>query len=330
MIGEREVVVRGADRHDDERDLEPFEEHTFERQHERVPVEARGHRAAPRADELLDVALEDLRPRRAAGCSPRRAAAPCAATGARASAAGSRRRRGSVSSGSSVSAGPRSATTTASAAKATAMPSRTECQPRVNAAASTIVSASTISTAHARKVAATRITLRMGPKGYGTISRWPRTFSAPSSSRAASSRSPASTATGAARPAATTSACTRVCAVMTAEFLEFSRAHGNDLSTPMPEHGFAGLVARRPLVPVRVALAGGLRGGHGARGPVAATHARTLEWCSLAALRRTRPSSSARVPSERRSTNRGRPPGAPGRPARRPRIPGGRSRRETP
>ena len=33
-----------------------------------------------------------------------------------------------------------------------------------------------------------------------------------------------------------------VCAVMTAEFLEFSREHGNDLSTPMPAHGFPGLV----------------------------------------------------------------------------------------
>ena len=32
-----------------------------------------------------------------------------------------------------------------------------------------------------------------------------------------------------------------VCAVMTAEFLEFSRSMGNDLSTPMPQYGFAGL-----------------------------------------------------------------------------------------
>jgi hypothetical protein len=32
-----------------------------------------------------------------------------------------------------------------------------------------------------------------------------------------------------------------VCAVMTAEFLEFSRAVGNDLSTPRPDLGFAGL-----------------------------------------------------------------------------------------
>ena len=32
-----------------------------------------------------------------------------------------------------------------------------------------------------------------------------------------------------------------VCAVMTAEFLEFSAARGNDLSTPRPEWGFPGL-----------------------------------------------------------------------------------------
>ncbi|WP_282063181.1 DUF2237 family protein [Roseobacter litoralis] len=32
-----------------------------------------------------------------------------------------------------------------------------------------------------------------------------------------------------------------VCAVMTAEFLAFSKYLGNDLSTPRPEFGFAGL-----------------------------------------------------------------------------------------
>ena len=32
-----------------------------------------------------------------------------------------------------------------------------------------------------------------------------------------------------------------VCAEVTAEFLEFSRANGNDLSTPQPEAGFPGL-----------------------------------------------------------------------------------------
>ncbi len=33
-----------------------------------------------------------------------------------------------------------------------------------------------------------------------------------------------------------------VCAVLTAEFLAFSAARGNDLSTPRPEFGFPGLV----------------------------------------------------------------------------------------
>lgn len=32
-----------------------------------------------------------------------------------------------------------------------------------------------------------------------------------------------------------------VCTIMTREFLIFSRSRGNDLSTPMPEYGFAGL-----------------------------------------------------------------------------------------
>ncbi|MEL7049529.1 MAG: DUF2237 domain-containing protein [Pseudomonadota bacterium] len=32
-----------------------------------------------------------------------------------------------------------------------------------------------------------------------------------------------------------------VCAIVTQEFLEFSKSRGNDLSTPRPEYGFAGL-----------------------------------------------------------------------------------------
>lgn len=34
-----------------------------------------------------------------------------------------------------------------------------------------------------------------------------------------------------------------VCAVMTDDFLAFSKAQGNDLSTPVPEYGFPGLKA---------------------------------------------------------------------------------------
>ena len=33
-----------------------------------------------------------------------------------------------------------------------------------------------------------------------------------------------------------------VCVQMTEHFLQFSRDRGNDLSTPVPEHGFPGLV----------------------------------------------------------------------------------------
>lgn len=32
-----------------------------------------------------------------------------------------------------------------------------------------------------------------------------------------------------------------VCVEMTAQFLEFSKTRGNDLSTPVPDHGFPGL-----------------------------------------------------------------------------------------
>jgi len=34
-----------------------------------------------------------------------------------------------------------------------------------------------------------------------------------------------------------------ICVVLTAEFLDFSKARGNDLSTPRPEFGFPGLQA---------------------------------------------------------------------------------------
>lgn len=79
--------------------------------------------------------------------------------------------------------------------------------------------------------------------------------------------------------------CHTVCAVMTAEFLEFSRARGNDLSTPRPEFGFPGLkpgdrwclCAGRWLEAYRVGCA--------PRVSLAATHARTLEIIALEELR---------------------------------------------
>jgi uncharacterized protein len=76
-----------------------------------------------------------------------------------------------------------------------------------------------------------------------------------------------------------------VCAVVTAEFLRFSAAAGNDLSTPRPEFGFPGLQPgdRWCLCASRWAEAHAA----GVAPPVvlAATHARTVEWVDIADLR---------------------------------------------
>ncbi len=76
-----------------------------------------------------------------------------------------------------------------------------------------------------------------------------------------------------------------VCAAMTDEFLEFSRAHGNDLSTPMPEHGFPGLVAGDHWCLCAARWQEAYEAGAAPMVNLAATHARTLEWCSLDALK---------------------------------------------
>ena len=76
-----------------------------------------------------------------------------------------------------------------------------------------------------------------------------------------------------------------VCAVVTVEFLRFSAEVGNDLSTPRPEFGFAGLQPgdRWCLCASRWAEAHAA----GVAPPVvlAATHARTVEWIDIADLR---------------------------------------------
>jgi len=77
-----------------------------------------------------------------------------------------------------------------------------------------------------------------------------------------------------------------VCAQMTAEFLAYSRAHGNDLTTPAPEFGFPGL---RPGD--RWCLCAGRwreARDDGVAPPVilAATHEETLAVVSLDDLRR--------------------------------------------
>ncbi len=75
-----------------------------------------------------------------------------------------------------------------------------------------------------------------------------------------------------------------VCAVMTAEFLEFSRRVGNDLSTPRPEFHFPGL---KPGDRWCLCASRWVEAHNAGMAPsviLEATHARTLEWASLAEL----------------------------------------------
>ena len=77
-----------------------------------------------------------------------------------------------------------------------------------------------------------------------------------------------------------------VCAVMTAAFLEFSKDSGNDLSTPHPEFGFAGLKPgdRWCLCAPRWQQA--LAAGQAPNLILEATHRGALEYCRLEDLKR--------------------------------------------
>jgi len=75
-----------------------------------------------------------------------------------------------------------------------------------------------------------------------------------------------------------------VCAIMTEDFLAFSRAAGNDLSTPRPEWGFEGL---RPDDRWCVCAARWLEAHAAGYAPpivLGATHARALEVVPIEAL----------------------------------------------
>ncbi len=76
-----------------------------------------------------------------------------------------------------------------------------------------------------------------------------------------------------------------VCALMTAEFLAYSKYLGNDLSTPRPEFGFAGLKPgdRWCLCAMRFLQAH--EEGVAPRIDLSATHARALESVPLEVLR---------------------------------------------
>ncbi|MCQ0094160.1 DUF2237 family protein [Roseovarius sp. M141] len=77
-----------------------------------------------------------------------------------------------------------------------------------------------------------------------------------------------------------------VCARMTAEFLAFSKYVGNDLSTPRPEFGFAGLVAGDDWCLCAARFAQAHDEGCAPKVRLTATHMRALEIVPLDVLRR--------------------------------------------
>lgn len=76
-----------------------------------------------------------------------------------------------------------------------------------------------------------------------------------------------------------------VCARVTAEFLEFSAAAGNDLSTPMPQHGFPGLRPGDQWCLCAPRWQEALEAGAAPAVVLEATHVATLEWADLADLK---------------------------------------------
>ena len=77
-----------------------------------------------------------------------------------------------------------------------------------------------------------------------------------------------------------------VCTRVTAEFLEFSRSRGNDLSTPMPEVGFPGLKPGDQWCLCAARWQEALEAGAAPRVVLQATHAATLRIVKLADLKK--------------------------------------------
>jgi uncharacterized protein (DUF2237 family) len=75
-----------------------------------------------------------------------------------------------------------------------------------------------------------------------------------------------------------------VCAVMTEDFLAFSRQAGNDLSTPRPEWGFAGLQPGDRWCVCAARWLEAHRAGYAPAVVLGATHARALEVVPIEAL----------------------------------------------
>lgn len=76
-----------------------------------------------------------------------------------------------------------------------------------------------------------------------------------------------------------------VCAVMTDEFLAYSKSVGNDLSTPMPQYGFAGLKAGDQWCLCAPRWQEAFEAGAAPQVRLAATHLLALEYSDLADLK---------------------------------------------
>ena len=76
-----------------------------------------------------------------------------------------------------------------------------------------------------------------------------------------------------------------VCCRVSEEFLAFSKSVGNDLSTPMPHYGFAGLKPGDQWCLCADRWREALEAGAAPDVVLEATHVRTLEWADLSDLR---------------------------------------------
>jgi uncharacterized protein (DUF2237 family) len=76
-----------------------------------------------------------------------------------------------------------------------------------------------------------------------------------------------------------------VCAVMTADFLAFSRQCGNDLSTSLPQYGFPGLAPGDLWCLCAPRWQEALEAGAAPQVVLAATHEGALRYCSLIDLK---------------------------------------------
>jgi uncharacterized protein (DUF2237 family) len=77
-----------------------------------------------------------------------------------------------------------------------------------------------------------------------------------------------------------------VCVVMSADFLEFSKSRGNDLSTPVPEFGFVGLKPGDRWCLCAPRWQEALQAGRAPRVVLRASHEGSLIHCALADLKR--------------------------------------------